>query len=507
MFSILNNFFGKNFKGADESIKIDFKDDPDYIYGRLEAALKSGGFIIFEEYFKSKRNMLASIFFLEKYKDFIEEWRVTSGGLLIKTNEKAKKLKKNLSDYSYKELEFFYDENYYLNDCGGYESFRLNNTVLDSRLYVVQCLAAIKSVRGERGGNFGGVAGEKEGRVEKILDLGCGRGELSYVMAKSGADVLAIDYSAASIKIAEKNFGGRLANLKYKKEDFFELDPTLLFDKIVASDLVEHVDAGLFERFLESIAAHLNKDGVFILHTAPNKYVYSYKYKKDRAKAEKLGLYLPENPRSFYESLMHINEQTPGGLKRALKKYFKNVCVWTANTEEPAGDLIKKPSKAGLAVHRSIFAIASNGCGAIVKEEVIKLLTQSELKDISGISLEFLPDCAYPKTVKNNTVYVFKLNLINNGVAALKSLGKNPVNLSYHIKGADGNYIVYDGIRTGLPSLIYPGKTAEVDVSVQIPVSDCAGAAFIEFTMVQEGVFWFENKKADFAKRLEVEII
>ena len=94
MFSILNKFFVKNFKGADESVKIDFKDDPDYIYGRLEAALKKGGFIIFEEYFKSKRNMLASVFFLEKYKDFIEEWRVTSGGLLIKTNEKAKKLKK-----------------------------------------------------------------------------------------------------------------------------------------------------------------------------------------------------------------------------------------------------------------------------------------------------------------------------------------------------------------------------------------------------------------------------
>jgi 2-polyprenyl-3-methyl-5-hydroxy-6-metoxy-1,4-benzoquinol methylase len=519
LFSILKKVFKKNFQDANKSITIDFKDDPDYIYDAFESALRAADFIYFEEYFKSKRNMLASTFFLEKYKDFIEEWRITSGGLFVKTNEKAKKLKKNLSDYSYKELESFYDENYYLNDCGGYESFKLNNDVLDSRLYVVQCLAAIKSVnvKGEIGSSLDGAGSgsgcERAGDnvVEKILDLGCGRGELSYAMAKGGADVLAIDYSAASIKIAEKNFGGKLDNLKYKKIDFFELDPALIFDKIVASDLVEHIDTELFGRFLKSINAHLNKGGIFILHTAPNKYVYSYKYKKDRAKAEKLGLYLPENPRSFYESLMHINEQTPGSLKRALKKYFKNICVWTANTEEPAGDLIKKPSKDSLSANRSIFALASNDDniegGAVIKKDIINLLTQNELKDISGISLEFLTDYAYAKKIKKNSIYTFKFNLVNNGVTALKSLGKNPISLSYHIKDANGNYIVYDGIRTGLPSVIYPKQTAKVDIAVQFPISSYTGKAFIEFTMLQEGVFWFENKKADFAKRLEVEII
>ena len=83
------------FKNGGTLIKIDFKDDPDYIYGELESALMTADFIVLDGYFKSKGNMLASVFFLEKYKDFIEEWKVTpAAGLLIKTSGRAKKLKK-----------------------------------------------------------------------------------------------------------------------------------------------------------------------------------------------------------------------------------------------------------------------------------------------------------------------------------------------------------------------------------------------------------------------------
>ncbi|MHB8291285.1 MAG: class I SAM-dependent methyltransferase [bacterium] len=495
----------KTAKNCHNLIKIDFKDDPDYTYHNLELALRQADFILVDGYFKSKDNMLSSAFFLEKYKDLIESCVITpgySGELLIKTNEKAKKLKKNINiyDYSYKELESFYDENYYLTDCGGYESFNINNAVLDNRLYVVQCLANARS-------------------GEKILDLGCGRGELSYAIAKSGADVLGIDYSGSSIDIAKKNFNGRLKNLNYKKIDFFELDPGLLFDKIVASDLVEHIDADLFEKFMEQVVSHLSKDGKFILHTAPNKYVYSHKYKQDRLKAKEIGLYLPENPRSFYESLMHINEQTPGSLKKVLKKYFKCFYVWTANTpEDPLGNLSKKPIKAELINQRSIFAITSNS-NNIDKEDIINLLTQDEIKDISGISLELLQSYSYPKKIKQNTFNTFKLKLINNSGNTLKSLGKFPINLSYHIKDIKGNYIVYDGIRTDMPysqrnpqykqiNPVFEARgagAADVECNVQAP--DYTGTAIIEFTMLQEGCFWFENKKDGFIRTLEVEIV
>jgi len=482
-------------------ITIDFKDDADYTYAALESALSQATFIILDGYFKSKNNMLASAFFLEKYKDFIEWSLITpslSGGeLLIRANKKAKKLNRNTKDcrqtkdsgsgkeFTYKELESFYDENYYLNDCGGYESFKTHNAFLDGRLYIVQCLADVQV-------------------GERVLDIGCGRGELSYAMAKSGADVLGIDYSDKAIEIAKKNFQGRLANLNYQKMDFFKLDKGILFDKIVASDLVEHIDAELLEKFMENIANRLSKDGKFILHTYPNKYIYSYKYKRDRLKAKEIGLYLPENPRSFYESLMHINEQKPSGLKKLLKKYFKNYCVWTSNIEDPLGNLIKKPLKSDLINQKSIFAIASNG--DINRQKIINLLMQNELNDISGIALELLPDYNYPKKIKKNTVNSFKLKLINNSDSTLKSLGKTPVNLSYHIKDANGNYVVYDGIRTRLPSVIYPRELFEVDYYVQAPEISI-GIAVIEFTMVQEDAFWFENKKDGFIQTLSVEII
>lgn len=502
-------------------IHIKLSDEPDNNYLILEAALKSADFILIDGYYKSKTNMLGLTFCLEKYKILTDYVVVlppdneNQGELLIKTSEISKKLRpgKDLEEYSYQELESFYDDSYYLNDCGGYETFKINNETLDERLYVVNSLVNPQ-------------------KNENILDLGCGRGELSYAMARVGADVLGIDYSADSIEIAEKNFGGRLPNLSYKKVDFFKLRRGLLFDKIVASDLVEHIDAVLFERFLEHITAHLNKDGKFILHTAPNKYIYSYKYKRDRLKAEALGLYLPENPRSFYESLMHVNEQTPGKLKRLLKKHFQYFYAWTGNLDEPLGDLIKKPVKSELVKHKSIFAVSTNSDkytsgkiesnirsggndrsigGAVeankFKEEIINLLMQDDLIDISGVSLDFLSGSVYNyvRKLKKNTIYTFKLKIVNNGDNILRSVGKKAVNLSYHIKDKAVNYIVYDGIRTKLPFAICPKDSVETGINIQIP--DYTGAEIqLEFTMVQENVFWFENKKDGFSKNITVAI-
>ncbi len=517
----------KALKNHQKLIRIKLSDEPDDNFLLLETALKSADFILAEDYYKSRNNMLSLALCLEKYK-ILTEYAVIlppiisvdndnkdnkdnkdaeQWDLLVKTSEMSKKLKqdKALSAYSYKELEPFYDDGYYLNDCGGYKTFKLNRETMDERLCVVNSIVNPQ-------------------KNEKILDLGCGRGELSYAMAKAGADVLGIDYSQSSINIAEKNFNGKLKNLKFKKIDFFKLDNELLFDKIVAADLIEHIDPELADKFMKQIKNHLNKNGKFILHTGPNKYIYSYKYKRDRKKAIDLGLYLPENPRSFYETIMHVNEQTPGSLKKLLKKYFNYFYVWTGNIDEPLGNLIKKPLKSEMIKHESIFAVAegsskhardtgerrteSRTCECeTLKKEIISSLTQDELRDISGISIELLPESVYNYStlLKKNTNYSFKLKVINNSSNILRSVGRKAVNLSYHIKAQDGNYIVYDGVRTKPLFAIYPGTHVETEFNVGIP--DIVGSGLqLEFTMVQENVFWFEDKNARFSKSITIDV-
>ena len=56
--------------------------------------------------------------------------------------------------------------------------------------------------------------------------------------------------------------------------------------------------------------------------------------------ATKLGAFLPIEPRSRYEKLMHINEQNPRLLLHQLKKHFKHVLLWFGAPEDPAGSLI-----------------------------------------------------------------------------------------------------------------------------------------------------------------------
>ncbi|WP_054864956.1 class I SAM-dependent methyltransferase [Methanosarcina barkeri] len=52
-----------------------------------------------------------------------------------------------------------------------------------------------------------------------ILDVGCGRGELSYTLSKSGAHVTGIDDSSSAIKTAKAKY---LANSSMKNLEFIQ---------------------------------------------------------------------------------------------------------------------------------------------------------------------------------------------------------------------------------------------------------------------------------------------
>ena len=72
------------------------------------------------------------------------------------------------------------------------------------------------------------------------------------------------------------------------------------------------------------------------------------------------GWFLPKNPRSYYEDLMHINEQTPGSIQESLTTHFENVLVWTTTLPDNLGSLCRSFSQEELIDARDIFAVASH---------------------------------------------------------------------------------------------------------------------------------------------------
>lgn len=288
----------------------------DELFDSLEKAVLKNMYIVVDESMHDYGPEQIIMRFLDKYKRFIEYYYVDMDVSHGRTYLKLKKPVHAGQQESYADLEDMYTQDYYMNDCGGYDDFRNSDgTKIEQRLQDVYNLV-------------------NPDRTDRILDIGCGRGELSFALSASGADVTGIDYSADAIKIAKKTFGGKRDNLRYIQADIFQMDHLNTYDKIVMADVVEHIENDVLERIFEKIASVLSPKGVLVVHTAPNKDYYDYHYPRMRQMASELGCYLPRNPRSYYEQLMHINEQSSETLRKTLESYFQHVRVWTGSIME-----------------------------------------------------------------------------------------------------------------------------------------------------------------------------
>ncbi|HYL52992.1 MAG TPA: hypothetical protein VEZ15_13540, partial [Acidimicrobiia bacterium] len=66
------------------------------------------------------------------------------------------------------------------------------------------------------------------------------------------------------------------------------------------------------------------------------------------------------------------------------------------------------------------------------------------------------------------------------------------VNASYHLYGADGSVVVWDGVRTKLAAPIDRGQSAPVGLQVALPATP--GSYTLQVDLVQEGVTWFSGQ-------------
>lgn len=468
-------------------IHIDGQQDGDGTFHDLELALPKATWILVDGYFWTSENMLSSTYFMNKYSHFIEYAIIIpgyAGDLLIKVKEDTKPPRNSIR--SNIDLPDEYDQEYFMNDCGGYESFKrtADLSLDDPRLIVAYLL--VDPLRGKR-----------------ILDLGCGRGELSYALAEGGAEVTGIDYYSAAIEIAKSTYNAIETDgtLSFLCADAVHYPLIGTYDAILATDFVEHIEESAFLQILQNCAKHLKPEGRLILHTSPNRNYYDKHYPLLRQKAKEAGGYLPANPRTYYEDLMHINEQTPEYLESSLRRFFPHVCVWVAGEEGGlTGSLSGAYAQNDLDNARSIFAVASHTL--IRKEELISSLSQDPLNaNILSVEIELIE---IPEEMEAERDYSLKIRLSNRGEESLKSLPPYPVHISYHWMDMEEKIVLFDGIRTPIHPNLPPKTSREFSVIIHTPKD--MGRYMLHLTLVQELQFWFEDRLPNLPLSIECTI-
>lgn len=91
----------------------------------------------------------------------------------------------------------------------------------------------------------------------RILDAGCGKGYMSYLLRQRGLTVHAIDIEPASLAV----FAARcpVYGITQAQEDFFGYHPTQLFDLVLCQEVLEHLpDPGAA---LTELARFVNQGG------------------------------------------------------------------------------------------------------------------------------------------------------------------------------------------------------------------------------------------------------
>lgn len=99
----------------------------------------------------------------------------------------------------------------------------------------------------------------------KVLDLGCGNGSLTHIIAQQGYDVVGLDSSEQGITIAQQSF----PECKFIEADIYNPAPSDLlntFDIVIGVEVIEHL---LFPKELVRYAQQCLKPGGCLILSTP----------------------------------------------------------------------------------------------------------------------------------------------------------------------------------------------------------------------------------------------
>jgi SAM-dependent methyltransferase len=231
-----------------------------------------------------------------------------------------------------------YTEEYFLTACEGYDVFlESEGKHLSRRLNDAFAVADVRPGM-------------------RLLDVGCGRGEIVRHCLRLGIEAYGVDYSEvatlmtrdvirAELAGVEANGAARVFRSDAKRLPF----PAGAFDRVLMFDVVEHLYPWELHEAMLEVRRVLRPDGRFIVHTAPNRWYDDYAYPVVRRFRQLVGQgeRYPKDPRAIVSVNLHVhvNEQDMWSMGRALKAAGFRGKVWL---DTPPQNREENPIIAGL---------------------------------------------------------------------------------------------------------------------------------------------------------------
>jgi ubiquinone/menaquinone biosynthesis C-methylase UbiE len=142
----------------------------------------------------------------------------------------------------------------------------------------------------------------------RALDIGCGDGAISFLLAKGGWAVFGLDYSGTGLGLAREKFRERGKSAAFMRGDSCSLPiKDGAVDAVVAADIIEHLHEQ--ERFLTEVVRVLRPGGAAVI-TTPVK--------------------LSDVP----EDEEHVREYTEDEFREALERHFESVRILKTHPRE-----------------------------------------------------------------------------------------------------------------------------------------------------------------------------
>jgi SAM-dependent methyltransferase len=164
---------------------------------------------------------------------------------------------------------------------------------------------------------------------QRVLDLGCGRGEVVAALRGQGIDAVAVDYAAAAVRLAATRLAGEAVVVR--------ADGTALpfrsgsFDRVLMGDVIEHLPWNLGVAALREVGRVLAPGGRALIHTSPNRWFVTYLLPVTKVALRWLGKSELVARFDDYESRrgdMHPNELSPVGLQRLVRDAGLTARTW-----------------------------------------------------------------------------------------------------------------------------------------------------------------------------------